>query len=64
MKYKLYSDSNRWHIEYPASMSDRQITRIENIPDRIRKVALLNDGGFEYRADHSGFLFSIRYIYS
>lgn len=65
MKYKLYSDSSVWHIEYPANMSNKEIAEDQGISNRFRLVESGSHYGTivnVYRSDITGYKFTIEYV--
>lgn len=61
MAYKLYSDRDTFHREYPASASLSDIMAAEGISGRARITSDYSDTK-QYRVDVSGFRFEIREI--
>ena len=61
-RYRLYSDRDTFHREYPGDASLAEIKASEGIPGRARLKVECGDRR-EYRVDGSGFEFSITDVY-
>jgi len=60
--YKLYSDANTFHAEYPATASIVHIMADRGIRGRARRTAYVGNTK-QYRVDGSGFEFEVRTVY-